>query len=133
MAGLSAVATVVQVAEGPWLVGPMDTAVEESVVNAVHWLRLLIEVTGALVIGAGVVVAIAALAAMLLGRRGSEFMPIRLSLARYLILALELQLASDIVSTAVAPSWDQIGKLGAIAVIRTTLNFFLMRELHEAH
>jgi hypothetical protein len=34
--------------------------------------------------------------------------------------------------TAVAPSWDQIGKLGAIAVIRTTLNFFLMRELREA-
>jgi hypothetical protein len=39
---------------------------------------------------------------------------------------------ADILSTAVAPSWDQIGKLGAIAVIRTTLNFFLMRELREA-
>jgi uncharacterized membrane protein len=31
----------------------------------------------------------------------------------------------------VAPSWDQIGKLGAIAVIRTTLNYFLLRELRE--
>ena len=132
MVAPSAEAIAVRMAQGHWLIGPMDTAVEESVVNAVHWLRLLIEVTGALVIGAGVVVAIAALAAMLLGRRGSEFMPVRLSLARYLILALELQLASDIVSTAVAPSWDQIGKLGAIAVIRTTLNFFLLRELREA-
>jgi hypothetical protein len=34
-------------------------------------------------------------------------------------------------ATAVAPSWDQIGKLGAIAVIWTTLNYFLMRELRE--
>jgi uncharacterized membrane protein len=110
----------------------MDTLLEESVVNAVHWLRLLIEVTGALVIGVGVLVAMYGLAATLAGRRGAEFIPIRLTLARYLILALELQLASDIVSTAVAPSWDQIGKLGAIAVIRTALNFFLMRDVREA-
>lgn len=35
-------------------------------------------------------------------------------------------------STAVAPSWDAIGKLGAIAVTRTALNFFLSREMQEA-
>jgi hypothetical protein len=45
--------------------------------------------------------------------------------------ALELQLGADILSTAIAPSWDQIGKLGAVAIIRTALNFFLMREMHE--
>jgi uncharacterized membrane protein len=51
--------------------------------------------------------------------------------SRYLSLALEFQLASDILSTAVAPSWDEIGKLGATAVIRTTLNYFLSREIQE--
>ena len=46
-------------------------------------------------------------------------------------MALEFQLGADIISTAVAPSWDQIGKLGAIAVIRTALNYFLSREMKE--
>ncbi len=49
----------------------------------------------------------------------------------YLALALEFQLAADIISTAVAPSWQEIGKLGAIAVIRTALNYFLTREIEQ--
>jgi uncharacterized membrane protein len=51
--------------------------------------------------------------------------------ARTLAIALEFQLGADILSTAVAPSWDAIGKLGAIAVIRTALNYFLSREMQE--
>jgi uncharacterized membrane protein len=50
---------------------------------------------------------------------------------RYLSLALEFQLGADILATAMAPGWEQLGKLGAIAVIRTGLNFFLMRETQE--
>ena len=38
---------------------------------------------------------------------------------------------SDIVETAIAPSWQDIGRLAAIAVIRTFLNFFLERDLAE--
>ena len=59
---------------------------------------------------------------LLLNRRG---------FAHYLALALEFQLAADILSTAVAPSWDRIGKLAAIAVIRTVLNYFLTREMAQ--
>ena len=59
------------------------------------------------------------------------FTSIRLGFSRYLSLALEFQLASDILSTAIAPSWDEIGKLGATATIRTALNFFLSREMQE--
>ena len=51
--------------------------------------------------------------------------------ARYLAMALEFLLGADILSTAVAPTWNEIGKLGAIAVIRTTLNYFLSREMQE--
>jgi uncharacterized membrane protein len=46
-------------------------------------------------------------------------------------LALEFQLGADILSTAIAPSWNQIGKLGAIAVVRTGLNYFLTREIQS--
>jgi uncharacterized membrane protein len=56
---------------------------------------------------------------------------IRLGLGRSLGLALEFLLAADILSTAVAPSWDAIGKLAAIATIRTLLNYFLGQELKQ--
>jgi len=54
---------------------------------------------------------------------------IRLRLGRWLALALELLLGADILRTAVAPSWSEIGKLAAIAAIRTALNFFLQKEI----
>lgn len=50
---------------------------------------------------------------------------------RWLIAALTFQLAADIIGTAIAPSWQEIGKLGAIAVIRTFLDFFLERDLAD--
>lgn len=57
---------------------------------------------------------------------------VRLRLGRWLALALELLLGADILRTAVAPSWSEIGQLGAIAAIRTALNFFLQREIDAA-
>jgi uncharacterized membrane protein len=49
--------------------------------------------------------------------------------ATAIILALEFTLAADIIRSAVAPSWDAIGRLGAIATIRIALNFFLARDI----
>jgi uncharacterized membrane protein len=54
---------------------------------------------------------------------------IRLRLGRWLAVALELLLGADILRTAVAPTWSEIGQLAAIATIRTALNFFLQREI----
>jgi len=55
-----------------------------------------------------------------------------LRFAGWILLALEFSLGADVVATAIAPSWDAIGKLGAIAVIRTFLSFFLARDFKEA-
>jgi hypothetical protein len=52
-------------------------------------------------------------------------------LARYLVLALEFQLAADVLETAILPEWSKIGQLAAIAAIRTALNYFLSKELSE--
>jgi uncharacterized membrane protein len=61
-------------------------------------------------------------------KKGSkEF--IRIKFGSSVAVALELLLGADVLATAVAPSWDDIGKLAAIATIRTVLNFFLEREL----
>jgi uncharacterized membrane protein len=50
---------------------------------------------------------------------------------RWLVAGLTFQLAADIIETSIAPSWEQVGQLGAIAVIPTFLNFFLERDLAE--
>ncbi len=55
-----------------------------------------------------------------------------LDLGRWLLLGLEFMLAADVVRTAISPSWEDIGQLAAIAVIRTFLNFFLERDLDAA-
>ncbi|HJV83878.1 MAG TPA: DUF1622 domain-containing protein [Noviherbaspirillum sp.] len=109
----------------------MFDQVEEQVRSGVEWLRLLVETMGALVIAAGVAVAAVGILRHFAFQRGRSFTPIRLSFARFLTLALELQLAADILSTSVAPTWDRIGKLAAIAVIRTALNYFLSMEMKD--
>jgi uncharacterized membrane protein len=116
----------------PWFVAPGSTPVELTAMNAVQWLRLAIEIIGAIVLSVGVVRAAWTFARDIVLRGPGEFTAIRLTLGRYLSLALEFQLGADILSTAVSPSWDEIGKLGAIAVIRTALNYFLSLELREA-
>ena len=52
-----------------------------------------------------------------------------LRFAGWILISLEFALGADIVRTAIAPSWDDVGKLGAIAVIRTFLGFFLGKDL----
>ena len=96
------------------------------------------EIISALIICAGVAIATGQLFRMVLtARRRSvrekrqNYQKIRLGLSRFLAMALEFQLAADLLATTVAPSWDQLGRLGAIAVIRTFLNYFLARDIDE--
>ncbi|QJP17438.1 DUF1622 domain-containing protein [Starkeya sp. ORNL1] len=60
---------------------------------------------------------------------GSRVVWLRYS--RWLIAGLTFQLGADIIATSSAPSWNEVGQLGAIAVIRTFLNFFLERDQRE--
>ena len=110
---------------------PADVGVESTIVTLVLWLKLAVETVGAVIIGIGVVAAAYRFARSLVPPGLEGYNEIRLTLARFLALALEFQLGADVLSTAVAPSWTQIGKLGAIAVIRTVLNYFLTREMRE--
>ena len=111
--------------------GPSAGSIESTIINLVQWLKLMVETTGAAIIGLGVITAAYEFVRSLIPPQLESYNRIRLTLARYLALALEFQLGADILTTAVAPSWDQIGKLGAIAIIRTALNYFLTREMRE--
>lgn len=57
---------------------------------------------------------------------------IRLRLGRWLALALEFELGADILRTAVAPTWSELGQLAAVAAIRTALDYFLQQEIDKA-
>lgn len=55
-----------------------------------------------------------------------------LGYARWLVAGLTFQLAADIVSTSFAPSWDDVGRLAAVAAIRTFLSYFLDHEMESS-
>jgi uncharacterized membrane protein len=57
---------------------------------------------------------------------------IRLRLGRWLGLGLEFELAAHILRSAIRPTWNEIGALAAILVLRTALNYFLEREIAKA-
>ena len=62
---------------------------------------------------------------------GHEQREVWLRYARWLVAGLTLQLGADIIETAITTSWDAVGRIAAIAVIRTFLNYFLERDLTE--
>lgn len=56
---------------------------------------------------------------------------VRLEFGLSLALSLEFLLAADIVATAIAPTWEALGKLAVVAAIRTFLNYFLEQEVSK--
>lgn len=107
---------------------------EELVKGGTQLLARLAEASGGLVIGYAVIRALLTFGVdALRGPLGDvPKESIRLALGRSLALGLEFLLAADILNTAVAPTWEQVGLLAAIAAIRTGLNYFLSRELEQA-
>jgi uncharacterized membrane protein len=105
----------------------------DAVVEAVAgWVALGCDAATVAVIAWG---AVLALWRVILTARGKVGHPAKRDIwvrfAGWIALALEFALAADIARTALAPSWDQIGQLAAIAAIRTFLNLFLGRDIAE--
>ena len=61
----------------------------------------------------------------------SQKMKIWMHFATWLLLGLEFELAADVIRTAIAPTWSDIGQLASIAAIRTFLSYFLDRDIEE--
>ncbi len=105
---------------------------EELLRDALGVLVPVVEACGAAVIVVGALWAFVRFVVVgLRDRDAGAFVPVRLTLGRFLALGLEFQLASDVLRTAVAPSFRELGQLAAVAAIRTALNYFLAREIDE--
>jgi uncharacterized membrane protein len=95
-------------------------------------IALGIEAVAVVVIAAGSIEALVKSIRLLSSHaRTVEMRDVWMRYARWLIAGLTLQLAGDIVRTVIAPTWDEIGRLAAIAVIRTFLTYFLDRDMEE--
>lgn len=100
--------------------------------QAASYLEIGIEACAALIIAWAVIEAFALTVRAAVGPASAHTREsIRLGLGRWLALALEFELAADILGTAVAPSWEELGQVAAIIALRTALNFFLTREIRE--
>lgn len=110
----------------------------EAIQQLTTWLAIATDAVAVAVIGLAVVEALIrtlVLNAQRLRRSAAETPAdelkdsARLQLAQSLALGLEFLLAADIMRTAVAPSWQEIGQVAAIAALRTALNFVIQREI----
>jgi uncharacterized membrane protein len=103
-----------------------------------EWLAAITEPTIVAIDGlALIMIAYATLEAMYVGVRlairGDTIQARKgwLRYGRWLVAALTLQLGADIIESSISTDWESIARLGAIAVIRTFLNYFLERDMVE--
>ena len=100
----------------------MVSALSQGLLSLAEALRLVLESLSVLTVLLGV------LGSLRQALRGQHLGAVRLSLGRWLSMALEFQLAADIVATTISPNGQQLIQLAVIALIRTFLNFALSRE-----
>lgn len=102
---------------------------EEWLSHTASLLVRIVEAAGALIIFTGATVSFLGFVWSGLRRQVQGFKQLRIILGRFLVLGLEFQLAADLIRTSVAPTFEEIGKLAAIAAVRTALNYFLALEI----
>jgi len=105
---------------------------EELVKVVTLSLGSIVEGVAAIIIALAIIRAFFFYIRSFFSKQAIDKLEIRLSLGKSLALTLEFLLAADILRTAVAPNWDDIGKLAAIAALRTLLNYFLEREIKHS-
>jgi len=106
---------------------------EELLRVLAHYIALAVEGIAILIVAFGSVEALIGIARVM-ARPGATSMEMRavwLSFAQWLVAALTFQLAADIVSTSFSATWDEVGRLGVVAVIRTFLSYFLDHEVES--
>jgi len=103
-----------------WLVLVTEQAV--VVIDAMATILIIIGTVEAFIGG---------LSTLLGSKTGHEKRDVWLRYGRWLIAGLTFQLAADVIETSIRTDWRSIGQLGAVAVIRTFLNYFLERDITD--
>ena len=106
---------------------------KEWLITATEAAALVINGIALLFTIAGTVIALYEAVRLMFAKPGArDPRTVWLGYARWLVAALTFQLAADIIESSVAATWEAVGQLAAIALIRTFLNYFLERDVREA-
>jgi len=107
---------------------------EDVFVHVARVAALLVEAAAVLIVSFGAVEGFGRLLWIVAkpGATHGERKAIWRRLGMWLLLGLEFELAADIIGSVISPTWQDIGELGAIAAIRTFLNYFLEKDLETA-
>ena len=63
--------------------------------------------------------------------KASVLRTIKNDLGAYVLFSLEILIAADIVESIIKPTFEDIGKLAALVVIRTVISYFLGKEIDQ--
>ena len=108
--------------------------VHEAVMHGLSWVVLGINVVCAAVLLWGVVVGIAMFLRAEAGRRAdakASWPALRHCVGQYLLFALELLIAADIIETMIRPTLDQLAILAGVSALRIVTGFALGKELEH--
>src|SRR5215510_2055013 len=107
---------------------------EEIFIHMARTASLLVDLAAVLIVSYGALEAFAKLLWIGVTPRSThgELKALWRRFGIWLLLGLEFELAADIIGSVISPTWQDIGELGAIAVIRTFLNYFLEKDLEQA-
>ncbi|MEW6171193.1 MAG: DUF1622 domain-containing protein [Candidatus Omnitrophota bacterium] len=102
--------------------------------DIINILGFTLNIIGALIIICGVIVSLFEFLKKEIFK-GQQYLQlneaIRIKLGSYLVLGLEFFIAGDIIKTIITPTWESLGMLGTIVVIRTILSYFLTKDLKK--
>lgn len=103
--------------------------------NIINTISFVLNINGALIILLGVLISLFEFFKKEILKKEESMQlneSIRIKLGSYLVLGLEFFIAGDVVKTIITPTWESLGMLGSIVVIRTILSYFLTKDLRKA-
>lgn len=105
---------------------------KELLTDVTEFAVVVIDAMALLIVAVGTIAAfVAAVRAWFAHVDGRGRRAVWLTYARWLVAGLTFQLAADIIESSITQSWEAIGRLAAVAAIRTFLDYFLERDMNE--
>jgi len=101
---------------------------EANINNLIGTFTFAISVISIVLILVGVLITLYNLGIKIFFTKGDYYAETRLQFSRFLLLALEFQIAADILETVLKPDWEEFAKLAATIAIRSVLSYILILE-----
>jgi uncharacterized membrane protein len=114
-----------------FIAGRRNITVKDWLIAITEPTIIVIDAIALVIIAFGTLEALIGIVRLVVSGNTAHARSVWIRYGRWLVAGLTFQLASDIIETSISTDWEGIARLGAIAVIRTFLNYFLERDIEE--